>query len=383
MDFLFTSECVSEGHPDKLADLVTDAIVDACLAQDADSKVACEACLRNGMVMVFGEVTTKAKVDYEAAVRETCKELGYDTPEAGFDYRSMEVLNKLEAQSPDIAQAVHGHFTRADEDLCAGDQGTVFGYATDETPECMPLSQQLASQLCRRFSQVRGDCPWLMPEASAQVTVAYARREDGGLRPLRIASVSLAVRSAHADAELLRMEVLERVVRPTCPAELVDDETVYRVASLGAPVAGLSGRQAASDTYGGWGGHGGGALSGKDCTKPSRSAAYATRWAAKSLVKAGLCARCSVQVSFGIGLLQPLAVQVDSHGSAKFGLGDDWLSQIVRRHFDFRPGSMIRDLNLKVPRFKQFGSYGHFGRVDFNPEWEIPKDLSSEIPIDC
>lgn len=379
MDFLFTSECVSEGHPDKVADLVTDAIVDACLAQDADSKVACEACTRNGLVMVFGEVTTKARVDYEACVRETCKELGYDSPEVGLDYRTAQVLNKLEAQSPDIAQAVHGHFTRADEDLCAGDSGTVFGYASDETPECMPLSQLLASQLCRRFAQARGDCQGLMPEAKAQVTVAYIRREDGGLKPLRIASLCISVRSAQADAALLRKEIIEHVIDPTCPAELVDEETVYHVASLSAPRAGLSGRQVAGDSYGGWGGHGGGSMSGKDCTKPSRAAAYATRWAAKSLVKAGLCARCSVHVSFGIGLVQPLAVQVDSHGSATSGLGDAQLSDIVRRHFDFRPGAMIRDLNLKAPRFKRFGSCGQFGRLDLNPEWEIPKDLSAEV----
>jgi len=400
--FLHTSESVSEGHLDKLADQISDAIVDACLTQDPDSKIACETCIVGCTIMVLGEITTMAKVDYDSVVRETCRLVGYDSAEKGLDYKTVEVLNKLEAQSPDIAQAVHGHFTKAYEDICAGDQGHMFGYATDETPELMPLTHSLATKLSWQLAKVRkdGSCPWVLPDGQAQVTAEYMRGEDGTMVPTRIHTILVSAKHVQGTSqETINADMMEKVINPVVPAELIDSQTcinppvterfVYQ-SSAGVSSsrgqrhsnggAGLTGRQMAADTFGGWGAHGGGALSGKDCSKVDRSAAYGARWAAKSLVKAGLCARCLVQVSFAIGLVQPTSLFVESYGSSRLGVSDEQLCDIIKRNFDFRPGVLIRDLKLQEPQFQRFAAYGHFGREEGAvPEWEKCKDLSHEV----
>lgn len=389
--FVFTSECVTDGHPDKVADNVVDAILDACLAQDCDSKVAVEACVRSGMIMVLGEVSTMAKVDYDAAIREVCKQIGYDSVDVGLDYRTMEVLNKVDpAQSPDVAQAVHGHFSKPLEDLGAGDQGIICGYATDETPELMPLTQALACKICQQLSKLRlsGALPWLRPDGRAQVTVEYVRKASGALAPQRLHTVVLVAQHApDVDLDVMNQELLDKVVKSVCPAELLDDDTICHVNPAGCFVSGgpsrttgISGRRLAADTYGGWGAHSCGSFSGKDCSKVDRSAAYAARWAAKSLVSSGLCARCLVQVAYAIGVVRPVALSVNSFGSAKKALSDDDLSQIVLQNFDFTPGGIARDLDLKVPQFQQYSAFGHFGRADVESPWEVPKTLSAEPP---
>jgi S-adenosylmethionine synthetase len=388
-NFLFTSESVNEGHPDKLADQVSDAVLDACLAQDPDSRVACETCTKTGMVMVFGEITTKAKVDYEAVVRETCKQIGYDDVAKGLDYKTMEVLNKLEEQSPDIGGAVHGMGTKAVEEIGAGDQGHMFGYASDETKNFMPLTHDLATSIGFKLTEVRknGTCPWLRPDGKTQVTAEYKKREDGSMEVQRIHTILISTQhSEEVTNDQIKADLMEHVIKPVVPAEYLDEDTIYHLNPSGRFViggphgdAGLTGRKIIIDTYGGWGAHGGGAFSGKDTTKVDRSAAYAARWAAKSLVAAGLARRCLVQVSYAIGVVQPLSMFVDSYGSAQFGLSDEELCEIVKRNFDFRPGCIQRDLNLKVPQFQPLAAYGHFGREDVMPAWEKVKDLSAEV----
>jgi len=384
--FLFTSESVNEGHPDKLADQVSDAVLDALLKEDPDSRVACETITKTGMVMVFGEITTKANVDYEAIVRETCKNVGYDDAAKGLDYKTMDVLNKLEEQSPDIGQAVHGMGTKAEEDLGAGDQGHMFGYASNETPELMPLTHSLSTQLGKRLTDVRkdGTCPWLRPDGKTQVTCEYRKAEDGSMVPLRVHTILISTQhSEEVTNETIRSELMEKVIKPVVPAKYLDDDTIFHLNPSGRFViggphgdAGLTGRKIIIDTYGGWGAHGGGAFSGKDPSKVDRSAAYAARWAAKSLVAAGLAKRCLVQVSYAIGLVQPLSMFVDSFGSG--AKPDEELCEIVKRNFDFRPGCIQRDLKLKTPQYTALAAYGHFGREDCNPAWEVVKDLSHE-----
>jgi S-adenosylmethionine synthetase len=388
-NFLFTSESVNEGHPDKLADQVSDAVLDACLAQDPDSRVACETCTKTGMVMVFGEITTKAKVDYEAVVREACKQIGYDDVAKGLDYRTMEVLNKLEEQSPDIGGAVHGMGTKAVEEIGAGDQGHMFGYASDETPNFMPLTHDLATSIGFKLTEVRknGTCAWLRPDGKTQVTAEYKKREDGSMEVQRIHTILISTQhSEEVTNDQIKADLMEHVIKPVVPAEYLDEDTIYHLNPSGRFViggphgdAGLTGRKIIIDTYGGWGAHGGGAFSGKDTTKVDRSAAYAARWAAKSLVAAGLARRCLVQVSYAIGVVQPLSMFVDSYGSAQFGLSDEDLCDIVKRNFDFRPGCIQRDLDLKKPQFQPLAAYGHFGREDVMPAWEKVKDLSAEV----
>merc|ERR1719221_1679520 len=327
-EFLFSSESVNEGHPDKLCDLVSDAVLDACLAQDPNSYVACETAAKTGMVMIFGEITTKAKVDYEAVVRAAIKDIGYDDASKGIDYKTCNVIVAIEQQSPDITQAVHGvGLSKSDEELGAGDQGIMFGYATDETPELMPLSHMLATKLGKRLTEVRkqGICKWVRPDGKTQVTVVY-KNVNGRMVPQRVHTILISTQ--HADGvsnEQISEDLLEKVIKYVVPSKYLTKDTLYHLNPSGRFViggphgdAGLTGRKIIVDTYGGWGAHGGGAFSGKDPSKVDRSAAYAARWVAKSLVAAGLCKRCLFQLSYAIGVAKPLSIHVDSYGTGKY-----------------------------------------------------------------
>jgi S-adenosylmethionine synthetase len=382
MSVLFTSESVSAGHPDKLCDQVSDAILDACLAQDPYAKVACETGAKTGMVMAFGEITTTAKVDYAKVIRETVKLIGYDDGAKGFDYRSCAVLLAIEQQSPDIAQGVHEG--RNDEDMGAGDQGHMFGYATDETAELMPLTHVLATQLTERLQEVmrKKILNWVRPDAKSQVTVEYERDAKNPylLLPKRVHTIVISVQhSPEVTLAQIQADLHEHVIKPVVPANLLDSRTIYHLNPSGRFViggpqgdAGVTGRKIIIDTYGGWGAHGGGAFSGKD-PKVDRSGAYAARWIAKSLVAAGLCRRVLVQVSYGIGIAQPLSINVNSYGTAK--TTDDDLVRIVQQNFDLRPGVVTRDLNLRRPIYLKTASGGHFGRSDPDFTWETPKKI--------
>lgn len=384
--FLFTSESVNEGHPDKLCDQISDAVLDACFAQDPNSKVACETCAKTNFIMIFGEITTTASINYEQVVRDAIKQIGYDHIDKGLDYNTCEVMVAIEGQSPDIAQAVHEN--KLVEDIGAGDQGHMFGYATNETAECMPLSHYLATRLGHRLTEVRknGTLNWVRPDGKTQVTVEY-RQEGGRVIPLRIHTIVISTQhDPDITVEEIRQQLKEHVIKPVVPAQYLDDKTIYHLMPserfvIGGPHgdAGLTGRKIIIDTYGGWGAHGGGAFSGKDPTKVDRSAAYASRWVAKSLVKAGFCDRVLVQVSYAIGLAYPLSVYVDTYGTVRKGKTDNDLLQIVHRNFDLRPGCIMRDLQLNRPIYQKTAAYGHFGReeeVDFT--WEVAKDLSHE-----
>jgi len=385
-NFLFTSESVNEGHPDKLCDQVSDAILDACLRADPDAKVACETCTKTGMIMVFGEITTTATINYEQVVRDAAKAIGYDAAEKGLDYRTCNVIVALENQSPDIAQGVH--VGKAIEDIGAGDQGHMFGYATDETAECMPLTHLLATRIGYKLTEVRknGTCPWVRPDGKTQVTVEY-RNDNGAMVPVRVHTIVISTQhNEDVTNEKIRADLQEFVIKPIVPANLMDKDTIFHLNPSGRFViggphgdAGLTGRKIIIDTYGGWGAHGGGAFSGKDPTKVDRSAAYIARLAAKSLVKAGLARRCLVQISYAIGVAHPLSVFVDSYGTVKKGKTDTDLLNIVKRNFDLRPGCIIRDLNLKVPKYQKTSAYGHFGREEPEFTWEAAKDLSHEL----
>ena len=366
---LFTSESVTEGHPDKICDQISDAVLDAILAKDPDAHVACECCATTGMVLVMGEITTSAYVPIDQIARNKIVEIGYDRAKYGFDGQSCAVLVSVDEQSPDIAMGVE----RGDENMGAGDQGMMFGYACDETPEYMPLAISLAHKLTRALSQARksGKLPYLRPDGKAQVTVEY---EDD--RPLRVEAIVLSTQHApEATHEQIERDMIETVIRPTVPAELLDENTKFFINPTGRFVvggpqgdSGLTGRKIIVDSYGGYARHGGGAFSGKDPSKVDRSAAYALRHVAKNLVAAGFCRRCEVGAAYAIGVAKPVSVFVDSEGTGI--LPDDELAKLVDKTFDLRPAAIIRRLDLKRPIYQQVAAYGHFGRDDLDLPWE-------------
>ena len=379
--FFFTSESVTEGHPDKMCDQISDAVLDACLEQDPYSRVACETVTKTGFVLLAGEITTEAFVDFDKLARQVICEIGYDRGKKGFDGNTCGVISAICAQSPDIAMGVDAALEKksgemSDEDIeavGAGDQGIMFGYACNETATLMPMPIYLAHRLCEQLTKVRkdGTLPWLRPDGKSQVTIEYAYG-----KPKRVDTVLISTQHApEISQEEIREAVIKYVIDPILPKDMVDDQLKIYVNPtgrfvIGGPMgdAGLTGRKIIVDTYGGMGRHGGGAFSGKDCTKVDRSAAYAARWVAKNIVAAGLADRCEVQLSYAIGVAKPLSINVETFGTGK--IDDEKIAEIVDEHFDLRPGAIIRDLDLRRPIYRKTAAYGHFGREDADFTWE-------------
>lgn len=380
--YLFTSESVTEGHPDKMCDAISDAILDELMRQDPMSRVACETCTTTGMVLVMGEITTQGYVDIPKVVRDTVREIGYTRSKYGFDAETCSVLTAIDEQSPDIAQGVND--SQDDHSIGAGDQGMMFGYATDETPEYMPYPIMMAHKLCRQLAKVRkdGTIPYLRPDGKSQVTVEY---DDG--KPVRIDAVVLSAQhNPNVSQEELAADIRKHVFEKVLPADMVDKQTTYLVNPTGRFVvggpqgdSGLTGRKIIVDTYGGMARHGGGAFSGKDCTKVDRSAAYAARYVAKNLVAAGVAKRLEIQLAYAIGVANPVSISVDTFGTGR--ISDERILKLIKKYYDLRPAAIIESLNLRRPIYAATAAYGHFGRTDAGFPWE-ELDKVDEIKAD-
>ena len=378
---MFTSESVTEGHPDKICDQLSDAVLDACLAQDPNSRVACEVATKTGFVMFLGEITTQANLNFDELARKVITEIGYDDSEKGFDGQTCGVQVAIAKQSSDIAMGVNNSLEAKSGEVSeqeinaigAGDQGMMFGYACNETPVLMPMPIYLAHKLTQRLDQVRkdGTLPWLRPDGKSQVTVEYSFG-----KPKRVDTVLVSTQHApHITQEEIRAAIIKHVINPVIPEELADDQLKVFINPtgrfvIGGPLgdSGLTGRKIIVDTYGGMGRHGGGCFSGKDPTKVDRSAAYAARWVAKNIVAAGLAERCEIQVAYAIGVSHPLSINVETFGTGR--IPSEQIAELVDEHFDLRPGAIIRDLQLRQPIYRQIAAYGHFGRDDLDLTWE-------------
>jgi S-adenosylmethionine synthetase len=379
MKRLFTSESVTEGHPDKICDQISDAVLDSILAQDPNARVACETAVTTGMVLIMGEISTSCYVDIPKIARQTIHDIGYTRAKYGFDSKTCSILTSIDEQSPDIAMGVNeaieskkGLMDKV-EAIGAGDQGMMFGYATNETPEYMPMPIEMAHKLARKLSEVRkdGTLDYLRPDGKTQVTVEY---EDD--KPVRIDTIVISTQhSPEVTREQIEKDLIEYVIKKIIPQELLDDNTKYYINPTGRFVvggpqgdSGLTGRKIIVDTYGGYGRHGGGAFSGKDPTKVDRSAAYASRWVAKNLVAAGVADKLEIQLAYAIGVARPVSIEVDTFGTGK--ISEEKIVEIIEKEFDLRPAAIIRDLDLRRPIYKQVAAYGHFGRTDIDVPWE-------------